>query len=270
MRIEVDRKAIVTGGASGFGLGVARGLADAGAAVAIADLNHAALEAASAQDPRLVPLTVDVTAAESVRRAVEHAAERFSGLDTLVICAGIIHIKPLEEVTESDWDSTLAVNLKGAFLACQAAAEWLKSSGRGRIVAISSDAGKKGWPGLQAYTASKFGLIGLCESVGAELAPHGVTVNCVCPSSCPTTGMGQSLTKWKADQTQRSVDDVLEDIAASFPLGRYVEIEDVVNAILFLISAEASLLTGLAIDVDGGMHLGGAVPGAEVAQEAAS
>ena len=269
MHIETDRKTIVTGGASGFGLGVATALADAGAAVAIADLNQAALDQAVAHDGRLVPFQADVADSKSIRDAIAHATDQFGGLDTLVICAGIIHVKPLEEVSESEWDSTLDVNLKGAFLACQAAAPALKDSGRGRIVAVSSDAGKKGWAWLQAYTASKFGLIGLCESVGAELAPHAVTVNCVCPSSCPTTGMGQALTTWKAEQTHQPEDVVLDSIAASFPLGRYVEIADVVNSILFLISAEASILTGLAIDIDGGMHLGGVVPGAAAAEEVA-
>jgi meso-butanediol dehydrogenase/(S,S)-butanediol dehydrogenase/diacetyl reductase len=262
MSIEAGRKALVTGGASGFGLAVARSLRDAGAKVAIADLSKDALDAARDDDgPALLPLHVDVTNAAQVREAVDHASGEFGGLDTLVISAGVIHVKPYDEVSEREWDQTLDVNLKGAFLVSQAAAPLLSASGRGRVVAVSSDAGKKGFPWIAAYCASKFGLIGLCESIAAELAPSGVTVNCVCPTSCPATGMGQMLTAWKVDQAQSNVDDVLRSIAASSPLGRYVEVADVVATIMFLLSAEASLLTGLAIDVDGGMHLGGAIPG---------
>src|SRR5437588_508784 len=104
------------------------------------------------------PLAV---AADAVRDAVARAAQELGGLDTLVNSAGVIHIKPLEEVAEPDWDLTLDVNLKGAFLTAQAAAPHLRESGRGRIVSIASDAGKRGFAWLQAYCASKFGLVGL-------------------------------------------------------------------------------------------------------------
>lgn len=262
MGIEADRKVLVTGGASGFGLAAAVALSEAGAQVAIADLDEAALQTAARECGHpLLPVQLDVTDSEQVRQGVDLVAERFGGLDTLVMCAGVIKVSRLEDVTERDWDQTLAVNLKGAFLASQAAAPLLSASGRGRIVAISSDAGKRGFPLITAYCASKFGLIGLCESIAAELAPTGVTVNCVCPASCPNTGMGQMLTAWKVDQSGRDLDQTLQNIAATFPLGRYVEIEDVVSTIMFLLSREASLLTGLAIDIDGGMHLGGAIPG---------
>ena len=114
--------------------------------------------------------------------AVATVVDRFGSLDTLIVSAGVIHIKPLGEVTEPDWDLTLDVNLKGAFLAMQAAAPHIRAAGqRGRIVAISSDAGKRGFAWIGAYTASKFGLIGLVESVAVELADCGATVNAVCP-----------------------------------------------------------------------------------------
>ena len=193
---------------------------------------------------------------------MRRAEDELGGLDTLVSCAGVIHVKPLEEVTEADWDLTLDVNLKGAFLVSQAAAPALAASGRGRIVAISSDAGRRGYPWIQAYTASKFGLIGLMESIAIELAPRGVTVNCVCPTSCPTTGMGRSLTAWKVRVSGKSEAEVLASIAASLPLGRYVLEEDVVAAIAYFVSDEASFLTGIALDIDGGEHLGGFIPGA--------
>jgi meso-butanediol dehydrogenase / (S,S)-butanediol dehydrogenase / diacetyl reductase len=259
--IGSQRKALVTGGASGFGFAVARALADQGARVVIADVNADQLESAQANDSRLVAKQLDVTHPEAVRDAVAQAEKELGGIDTLVTCAGVIHVKPLADVTEADWDRTLDVNLKGTFLVSQAAAPALRASGRGRIVAIASDAARRGYPWIQAYCASKFGLVGLCESLAVELAADQVTVNCVCPCACPTTGMGQGLTAWKVEVTGKSEEEVLASIAASQPLGRYAREDDVVAAILFFLSDEASFLTGVSLDVDGGEHLG-YIPGA--------
>jgi meso-butanediol dehydrogenase / (S,S)-butanediol dehydrogenase / diacetyl reductase len=261
LAIAADRKAFVTGGASGFGLAVARSLADRGAQVVIADIDATQLDQARVSDPRLEIRQLDVTDAHAVQEAVSDAARTLGGLDTLVTCAGVIHVKPLQDVTEGDWDRTLDVNLKGTFLVSQAAAPALQASGRGRIVAIASDAARRGYPWIQAYCASKFGLVGLCESLAVELAPDQVTVNCVCPCACPTTGMGQGLTAWKVEVTGKTEDEVLASIAASQPLGRYATEDDIVSAILFFLSDEASFLTGVALDVDGGEHLG-YIPGA--------
>ena len=256
MTIVEGRKALITGGASGFGLGIARRLADQGARVVIADIADEQLARAGAEDPRLVPMRLDVTSAGDVPTVVGAAERELGGLDTLVLSAGVIHVKPLAEVTERDWDSTLDINLKGAFLVAQAAVPALRASGRGRIVAIASDAGRRGYPWIQAYTASKFGLIGLIESLAVELSPDRVTANCVCPGSCPTTGMGRSLTAWKAEQTGVSIDAMIERMGATFPLGRTVSEDDVVGAIEYLISDQASFITGVALDVDGGQSLG--------------
>jgi NAD(P)-dependent dehydrogenase (short-subunit alcohol dehydrogenase family) len=256
VNIASDRKALVTGGASGFGLGTAKALADRGAQVVISDVEDRRLLRAADEDARLHPIAFDVRSPGAVTEGVHAARDHLGGLDTLVICAGVIHVKAFDDVTEADWDLTLDVNLKGAFLVMQAAAPALRASGRGRIVAIASDAARRGYPWLEAYVASKFGLVGLCESVAVELAPAGVTVNTVLPASCPTTGMGQMLLKLKADVTGRTEQEVLSSIASSFPLGRYVEEWDVVNAILYFISEDAGFLTGVALDIDGGEHLG--------------
>ncbi len=196
-----------------------------------------------------------MTDAEAVRTTIPQAATALGGLDTVVICAGIIHIKPLSDVSEADWDATLAVNLKGAFLVCQAAAPSLKASGRGRVVALSSDAGLRGYPLIQAYTASKFGLIGLCQSLAVELAPE-VTVNVVCPGACPTTGMGEMLVSLKMKSTGKTRDEVLASITQASPLGRYCHEADITSAVLHFISDDASFCTGVTLDVCGGELLG--------------
>lgn len=260
MEIATDRKALVTGGASGIGLEIARRLGEAGAALALLDLPGERLDAAAAElAASAVP--ADVSSPSEVGAAVSAAVDALDGLDTLVLCAGIAHAKPLAEVSERDWDRTLDVNLKGTFLCCQAAAAALAGSGRGRIVTIGSDAGKRGVPQMLAYTASKFGVVGLTEALAAELAP-AVTVNCVCPVGVPTTGMGEQLLAWKSEHTAQSPEDVLSSVATSIPLGRNATAADVAAAALFFISDSAGFLTGISLDVDGGSRLN-AIPGAE-------
>ncbi|MFN0153005.1 MAG: SDR family NAD(P)-dependent oxidoreductase [Gaiella sp.] len=263
MTIAPGRKALITGGASGFGLDIARRLHAAGAGVALLDLPGDKLEQARNEiGESALALAADVRSPGEVKAAVETAADTLGGLDTLVISAGVIHIKPLAEVTEDDWDLTLDVNLKGAFLTAQAAAEHLRASGRGRLVAISSDAGLRGYSWIQAYTASKFGLVGLVESLAVELAPEQVTVNCVCPVGCPTTGMGEQVLDWKIRRAGATAEEIRAATARTNPLGRNATEADVAEAVLFFVSDEAAFLTGVALPVDGGSHLG-FLPGAE-------
>jgi NAD(P)-dependent dehydrogenase (short-subunit alcohol dehydrogenase family) len=253
------RKALVTGAASGVGREVARRLAGLGAGVALLDVQDEAL-AAAADEVGGVAVRADVRSVGEVHEAVARAAEQLGGLDTLVICAGVLDIEPLADVSEATWDRALDVNLKGAFFCAQAAAPGLRASGRGRIVAIASDAGRRGVPLLHPYTASKFGLVGITESLAAELAPE-VTVNAVCPVGIPTTEMGRQVLLWKSRHTGREPDDVLERIAREFPLGRSATEGDIADAVLFFISDAASFVTGVSLDVDGGASLN-AMPGA--------
>ncbi len=256
MGIAPGRRAVVTGGASGLGLEIAERLVAAGAQVALLDVAPALPEHAARLGEAALPISCDVRSPDAVQGAISMAADRFGGLDTLVISAGVIHIKPLEDVTEADWDLTLDVNLKGAFLSIQAAVPHIVKSGRGRIVAISSDGGKRGYPWINAYVASKFGLIGLIESVAVELAERQVTVNAVCPSGVPSTGMGQDVLAWKVTATGRSPEQVMADAAKTLPLGRNATEADIASAVEYLISEEAAFITGIALDVDGGARLG--------------
>jgi NAD(P)-dependent dehydrogenase (short-subunit alcohol dehydrogenase family) len=251
------RRALITGGASGFGLEVARRLVAADARVALVDLSEERLAAATGElGSSAVGIAADVRDRDAVRTAVDEAAHTLDGCDTVVISAGVIHIKPLEDVTEADWDLVLDVNLKGAFLTAQAACPYLRAADRGRIVGISSDAGRRGFSWIQAYTASKFGLVGLLESLAVELAPDGVTVNCVCPVGCPTTAMGRDVLDWKIRRVGATEDEITAATARLNPVGRNATEADVAAAIMFFLSDEASFLTGCALDVDGGAHLG--------------
>lgn len=223
MKVADNRKALITGGASGFGREIARTLDAAGAAVAVVDLDAGRAEETAAEfGSDAIGIGADVRSAADVRAAVDRAVESFGGLDTLVISAGVFHMGELDQVTEEDWDRTLDVNLKGAFLATQAAMPHLRESGRGRVVMISSDAGKRGFSALAPYTASKFGLNGLMESVAAEVAGDNVTVNTLCPVGCPTTGMGQEVLAEKIQRTGDTAEAIMARAAATNPLGRNV------------------------------------------------
>lgn len=249
------RVALVTGGASGFGLAIAQALLAQGARVAIGDIQAERLQEVAERigSKDLLTLELDVASPASVRAAVEACKTNLGGLDTLVHSAGVLYYTPLAEITEQEWDRVLDVHLKGAFLCSQAAAPLLCASGRGRIVNIGSDASKLGMPLLAHYCAAKFGLVGLTKTLAGELAPYNVTVNCVCPVGVSTTGMGQKVLNWKVRTSGLTPEEVLATTAAEIPLGRNATSADVTNAVMFFLSDDSAFLTGVALDVDGGL-----------------
>ena len=269
------RRALVTGGASGFGLETARALLAQGASVAIGDIDEGSLQRAREDlggdtpgSERLLSVHLDVTSAASVEAAVAACEKAFGGLDTLVNCAGILAFSRFIDTAEDEWDRTIAVDLKGTFLCSQKAAPLLCASGRGRIVNIGSDASKIGWPLVTSYVAAKFGVVGLTKSIAGELAADGVTVNCVCPIGCPTTGLGEFVLDWKTRATGLPAEQVKAATARDVPLGRNCREADVVNAILFFLQGSSAFVTGVAMDVDGGFTSTASVPGTAIGDEA--
>jgi len=257
------QRAFVTGGASGLGYAVAEALLASGASVAIGDINQEALKEAAKtlNTPRLLTVELDVTSRQSVQAAVQQCVDTLNGLDTLVNCAGVIDFVPLEEMTEELWDRIIDIDLKGVFLSCQAAAPFLRGSGRGRIVSISSDAGKKGYSLISSYCAAKFGVIGFSRAIAGELAPYGVTVNCVCPIGVASTRMDQKVLDWLSKRTGEPIAKIMAARAQTTPMNRTATTEDVVQAIMFFISDASNFLTGEALNVDGGVLTTSAIPG---------
>ncbi len=238
------RRALVTGGASGIGLATARRLRAEGAAVATLDRRpHGPAEPGG--DPAAC-LTADVTSAEQVRDAVAAAAGLLGGpVDVLVNAAGVYRIRPLLGLTGREWDDTLAVNLRGPFLAGQVVAAGLIEAGlRGAIVNLGSTAAlvaDAAEPSAH-YNASKAGVVALTRQMAAEWAPHGIRANAVCPGVIDTPML-------------RLMDDPVAGrgyLTTAVPLGRLGRAAEVAAVIVFLASSDASYLTGAAIPVDGG------------------
>jgi NAD(P)-dependent dehydrogenase (short-subunit alcohol dehydrogenase family) len=239
--------ALVTGAARGLGRAISLALANAGADVALglrdvkADIGLAA--EIRGMGRRALPLQMDMTKLEQVRRGVENAAKEFGRLDILVNNAGLGPENPAENVREDDFDLTVAVNLKGTFFASQAAGRVMIRQGRGKIINMSSQAGFAALPTESIYCMTKAGIAHLTKCLAVEWGKHGITVNAVAPTFIRTPGTEAAL----ADAAFRA--DTIERIAGLHRIGEPME---VAGAVVFLASPAASLITGETILIDGG------------------
>ncbi len=254
MRLK-DKVAIITGGGRGIGRGIALRFAQEGAAVALADREAAAsrqtAEEVRALGGKVLALAVDVGRQAQVRRMVDETASHFGGVDILVNNAGISKVIPFLEMTEEDWDLIMAINLKGAFLCCQAVLPIMVRRGKGKIINMSSQSGKTGNSWYAAYCASKFGLIGLTQSLAAEFAPHGIAVNAICPGVVFTPLWEEQLPDY-ARKKNLPPGEVKSYLEKRIPMGRLGRVEDVANLALFLASDESEYMTGQALNITGG------------------
>jgi NAD(P)-dependent dehydrogenase (short-subunit alcohol dehydrogenase family) len=247
-----DRVAVVTGSSDGIGKATALRLAGEGAQTVLNARGRSRLEAAAAEIAALgkPPLVVagDVSRAEAARALVDETLERFGRLDILVNNAGGGTLRALDDIAEAEWRALLDGNLTSAFLCCQAAAPAMRARRYGRIVNVSSIAGRNvSRLSGPHYSAAKAGLLGLTRHLARDLGPAGVTVNAVAPG--PTL-VPRVMEKWAA----RSEED-RHRIVAEIPLGRLAEPEDVAAVIAFLASDDARYLTGVTVDVNGGAFM---------------
>lgn len=243
MRLK-DKTAIVTGGASGFGEGIVRKFAAEGARVMVADINGEGAEKVAA-DVNGIPCTVDVGDGTSVQAMVDAALSGFGHVDILVNNAGVTHLPAaLETVTEEDFDRVFRVNMKSVYLTARALVPHFKDRGAGAILNVASTAGVSPRPRLNWYNASKGWMITATRTMAVELAPNGIRVNAINPVAGETpllkTFMGEDTPEMRAK------------FLATIPLGRFSTPEDMGNAACFLCSDEASMITGVAMEVDGG------------------
>ncbi|TCL03436.1 MULTISPECIES: SDR family oxidoreductase [Sodalis] len=234
--------ALITGGAAGIGHAIAERFLQNGARVAL--LDFAADVAGIAQqlsEHHAIGIHTDVTSKASVQQAVAQAKEHFGHLDILVNSAGIVALQPAEDLSEEFWDRTMAVNLKGVFLASQTVGAHFIAQGSGSIINMASQAGVVALPNHLAYCASKGGVISLTQVLALEWGPHNVRVNAISPTVV-LTELGRKA--WSGE--------VAEEMKRKIPLRRFAEPQDIAASALFLASDAASMITGANLVVDGG------------------
>lgn len=240
-----DKKAVVTGAGQGIGKAIALRLANAGADVAILELNLTSAEAVAEQIEALgrqsIPIPTDVSDSDDVNAAIDKVLSEFGRVDILVNNAGIAgRTLPLTELDESDWDSVIGVNLTGVFLCCKAVIDTMIRQDYGRIVNIASISGKEGNPTMIPYSVSKAGVICLTKALAKEVTDYNIRVNAVSPAVIETPimeGMAQST---------------IDYMIGKIPLGRIGKPEEVAAVVNFLASDEVSFVTGQCYDVSGG------------------
>jgi NAD(P)-dependent dehydrogenase (short-subunit alcohol dehydrogenase family) len=247
---------LVTGAASGIGRAVAIACAAEGARVTGLDLDRPGLEGlqrdlAEAGSGAAEVAVADVTSADQAQGAVSALLARHGQIDVLVNAAGISTMARVVDLTESDWDRTLAVNAKGVFLMTRAVLPSMISRASGSLVSIASAAGKRGSRTLSHYSASKFAVIGFTQSVALEVAGSGIRANSVCPGLIATPMQEREVT-WEATLRRTSEQAVRDRYVAAVPLGRIGTPKDVAATVVFLASDESAYITGEAIDVGGG------------------
>lgn len=233
--------ALVTGASYGIGEGLARALAAAGAEVAVAARSREALEVL-AKDVGGLAVPMDVSDVASIRAGVGRVVERYGRIDVLVNNAGLGDNQAAVDVSEADWDRMFAVNARGLFFCCQAAARHMLPRRSGRIVNLSSQAGLVGIRGHAVYSSTKGAVNQLTKVLALEWSPEGVTVNAVAPTFTYTPGTRERLD----EPTFRA------SVLARIPAGRVGTIDDIAAAVIYLASPAGSLVTGTVLVVDGG------------------
>lgn len=236
-----DRSVLVTGAARGIGLELARRFRQSGAATYLADLDEAAVTDA-AEEVGGAALPLDVTEDGAVRGAVDQVVRETGRIDVVVNNAGILRDQVLWKLSDEDWDSVLRTHLTGSFQTMRAAVPHFRRQSYGRVVNVTSYTGLHGNLGQANYAAAKAGIIGLTKTAAKELAGFGVTVNAVSPNA--ETRMIAGIPAERRAQ-----------IAATIPLGRFAEPQEISAAVCFLASADAAYVTGVVLPVDGGLAM---------------
>jgi 2-hydroxycyclohexanecarboxyl-CoA dehydrogenase len=239
--------ALVTGAARGIGFAIAMRLAEEGARVAIADVNdHGAVEAAARIGKATMGIRIDVTDTVSIAAGVAAVVERLGPIDVLVNNAGWDKVEPFVKSEEATWDKVIALNLKGPIACARAVLDSMIERRSGKIVSISSDAGRVGSVGEAVYAGAKAGIIGFSKTLARELARYGINVNVVCPG--PTnTPLFQEMSGGN--------EKLATSLIHAIPLGRLGEPEDLAGAVAFLASDDASFVTGQTLSVSGGLTM---------------
>lgn len=250
--------AIVTGGARGLGRAVAERLAREGASVCIMSLHDESAQAAAREIAGELGKTIavrgDVAVEEDMRACVQQTVSAFGRLDIMVNNAGTIAVESVTDTSVEEWDRVIATNLRGTFLGCrEAARQMIRQGDGGRILNCSSGAGRRGGALIAAYTASKFGIIGLTQSLAVELAKHRITVNAYLPGHVTSTPMWDFLAQRFGELNGVTPAEVKKSVVHDAPLDRAGTPEEIAGLVAYLASDEASFITGESVLIDGGL-----------------
>ncbi len=256
-----DKIALVTGGAQGLGEAICLRLASEGAHVVVADLNREGAEQTASQiatetGRRVIAVQVDVTDEVQVQAMVDRALAEFGRLDILVSNAGILSAEAVDEFPAAKWRAVIEVNLVGYFLCAKHATRVMKAQRSGTIIQINSKSGKKGSYKNSAYAASKFGGIGLTQSIALELAEYGARANAICPGNLLDSPLWvDSLYAQYAKKWGITEEEVRQKYIDQVPMKRGCTYDDITNVVVFLASDQSSYMTGQAINVTGGQEM---------------
>ena len=262
-----DKVAVVTGGGQGLGNAICWRLAREGCDVVVADLNEEtatktaadlnAFQAEGKSDRRAIPMRVDVTREDQVADMVDRSVQEFGRIDIFVSNAGILIAGEIDQFPAEKWEAVIRVNLIGYFLCAKHACRVMKEQKSGAIIQINSKSGKKGSYRSSAYAASKFGGIGLTQSIALEMAEYGVRINSICPGNLMDSPLWvDSLYSQYAKKWGTSEEEVRRKYLDQVPLKRTCTYDDVCNVLVFLASDASSYMTGQAINVTGGQEMG--------------
>ncbi len=259
VRRLADRKAIVTGAGRGIGQAMAVRFAQEGARVAVVDIDRGSAEATAGLirdgGGDATALTADLTRIDRIEAMIEEAVSFLGRLDILVNNAGRVEIKPFLDVTETEWDQVMDLNLKGTYFCMQAGArQMIRQGGGGRIINMSSISGRHGRADSSVYAASKMAIISITQSAALAFADRGILVNALCPGVVATP-MWDHIDEDRARLFGYERGTARARLVEKIPLKRVSEPEEIAAAAVFVASDENTLITGQAINVDGGMEM---------------
>src|SRR5207247_1564945 len=254
--------AVVTGGSRGIGKAIAQRFLREGASVCVAANEPLALETAAAladaarDGAKIIGAVVDVTDRAQVQALYARVAAELGEVDISVQNAGVITVARLEDLSEAEWDKIMDVNTKGVFLCCQEAAVRMRAAGkRGRLINTASGQARQGFIYTPHYAASKFGVVGITQSLAKELAKTGITVNAFCPGIITTDMWAYNDAAWGKLLGDYKPGELMKEWVDNIPMGRAGSGEDVAGLVSFLASEDAAYITGQTINVDGGMFM---------------